>query len=57
MDPHTSLGIAIICLFAPVCLVDAFLLFHRHGRPRMPWYFLFTFSLCKFSGSEQLDIA
>lgn len=43
LDPFSSLGIAIIVLYAPA-LIASFVLVFRHGEPRRAWIFLTALS-------------
>lgn len=52
LNPHASLGIADIVFYSPIPFLAAYLAFIRHGRPRMAWCLLITFSCCKFHFSS-----
>lgn len=45
LNARAKLGIAEIVFYIPAIAVAAYLLFLRHGRPRMAWILLFVFSL------------
>lgn len=47
LNVRTKLGIAEIVFYIPAIVVAAYLLFLRHGKPRMAWILLFVFSLSK----------
>lgn len=45
LDARAKIGIAEIVFYVPVIAVAQYLLFFRHGRPRMAWLLLLVFSL------------
>jgi hypothetical protein len=52
-NDHAKLGVATIVFYVPAVAMSAYLLFHRHQRPRMAWYFLFTFSLGDYNPDKR----
>ena len=47
LNTRAKLGIAEIVFYIPAFTIAAYLLFLRHGKPRMAWILLFVFSLSK----------
>ena len=45
LNAHAKIGIAQIVFYVPAIAIAVYLLFFRHGRPRMPWILLFVFSI------------
>lgn len=45
LNEHAKFGIATIVFYIRAVVMSAYLLFHRHRRPRIAWYFRCTFSL------------
>ena len=52
LNAHAKIGIAQIIFYVPVIAIAVYLLFCRHGRPRMPWILLFAFSVGESESSS-----
>lgn len=44
LDSRADVGVAQIAFYIPAVLSAVFLLFSKHGKPRMAWIALFVFS-------------
>lgn len=49
-DQRSFVGLFQAIFYVPALLVAAYLLFHKHGRPRMPWISLTIFSTVRLAG-------
>jgi hypothetical protein len=43
-NAHASVGVAQAVFYVPAFIAAAYLLFVKHGRPRMAWYALTVFT-------------
>ncbi|KAJ9365594.1 hypothetical protein C8Q69DRAFT_499204 [Paecilomyces variotii] len=49
LQDRSKVGIALIIFYIPAVILAAYLLFRRHGRPRLGWYLLTAFSSVRFA--------